>query len=74
MIGKSHLYDGQMNNYVFDVAGAFCEYGVPQSIADAWIMTNIVQGRCKDEKSKQNSIKSAYSSRDANSKYFEDYA
>lgn len=70
---QKSFVDGQMNNYVFDVAGAFCEYGVAQSIAESWIMTNIVNGNCKDEKSKQNSIKSAYTTRDANSKYFEDY-
>jgi hypothetical protein len=70
---QKSFVEGQMNNYVFDVAGAMCEYGVAQSIAETWIMTNIVNGNCKDEKSKLNSIKSAYSTRDENSKYFEDY-
>jgi hypothetical protein len=65
--------EGQMNNYVFDLAGAFCEYGVPQSMAENFIMNNIVAGNCKDEKAKLSSIKSAYSSRQPNSKYFEDY-
>ena len=71
---KKNFIEGQKNNYVFDLAGAFCEYGVAQSTAEAFIIKNIVQGNCKDEKSKLTAIRSAYKTRTPNSKYFEDYS
>ena len=70
---KKNFVEGEMNNYVFDLAGAMCEYGVSESAADQFIMAKIVEGKCKDEKSKQNTIRNAYKSRVANSKYFEDH-
>ena len=60
---KKDFVEGEMNNYVFDLAGAMCEYGVSESAADQYIMSEIVKGRCKDEKSKQNTIRNAYKSR-----------
>lgn len=71
---KKNFVDGQKNNYVFDLAGAFCEYGVAQSTAESFILKNIVEGNCKDEKSKLTAIRSAYKTRNPNSKYFEDYS
>lgn len=70
---KKSFVDGQKNNYVFDLAGAFCEYGVSQTNAENFIMNKIVRGNCKDEKGKLVAIKSAYRTRNPHSKYFEDY-
>ena len=35
---KKDFVEGEMNNYVFDLAGAMCEYGVSESAADQYIM------------------------------------
>lgn len=65
--------DGEKNNYIFDLAGQFCEYGVSQSTAEGYLYNNIIIGNCKDEKGKLNAIRSAYKIRSFGSKYFEDY-
>jgi len=64
---------GQRNNYVFDLAGAFCEYGVSQTYAESYLYNHIIAGECKDENAKMKAIRSAYKMRSFNSKYFEDY-
>jgi hypothetical protein len=70
--GKGFV-DGQKQNFIFDVAGAFCEYGISYETAESYLMHNFIQGNCQDEKSKINTIKSAYKKRSFGSKYFEDY-
>ena len=65
--------DGQKQQFIFDVAGAFCEYGISYNTAENYLMHHFIQGQCKDERSKINTIKSAYKKRHAHSKYFEDY-
>lgn len=65
--------DGEKNNYIFDLAGAFCEYGVSQSTAESYLYNNIIAGSCKDEQGKIKTIKSAYRKRNFDTKYFEDY-
>jgi hypothetical protein len=70
--GKDFI-DGQKQNFIFDIAGAFCEYGISYNTAENYLMYHFIQGQCNDEQGKINTIKSAYKKRQANSKYFEDY-
>lgn len=65
--------DGSKNNYIFDLAGAFCEYGISQSNAESYLYNNVIAGACSDEQAKMTAIKSAYRRRQFDSKYFEDY-
>lgn len=65
--------DGEKNNFIFDLAGQFCEYGVSQGTAESYIYNKYINGNCQDEKGKLNAIKSAYKIRAFGSKYFEDY-
>lgn len=64
--------DGERNNFIFNLAGAFCEYGVSQSTTEAHILNNIVFGKFSETETR-NAIKSAFKIRSFNSKYFEDY-
>lgn len=65
--------DGEKNNFIFDVAGAFCEYGINQTTTEGYLYNNFIAGACSDEKAKMITIKSAYKKRQFDSKYFEDY-
>lgn len=71
---KKDFIDGQKNNFVFDLAGAFCEYGINQMTAESFLYDNIIAGSCKDEQGKINSVRSAYKKRTLGIKYFEDYS
>lgn len=64
--------DGERNNFIFDLAGAFCEYGVSKYTAEGYIFNNVVIGDFSEIECK-NAIGSAYKKRSPNSKYFEDY-
>jgi len=63
---------GERNNYIFDLAGSFCEYGVTEYFAENYIFNNIVYGDFSELEMK-NAIKSAYKIRSFGTKYFEDY-
>jgi hypothetical protein len=69
--GKDFV-EGQRNAYIFDIAGAFCEYGVSKDYAEGYILNNIVHGDFTESEA-LNTIKSAYRTRQYKSKYFEDY-
>jgi len=64
--------EGERNAFVFDVASAFCEYGVDQTNAEYYIENNIIHGDFTSAEM-VNTIKSAYRSRQFNCKYFENY-
>lgn len=64
--------EGERNAFIFDVAGAFCEYGISQSTAENYILNNIVIGDFP-ERECLTAIASAYRTRQHNTKYFEDY-
>lgn len=64
--------DGERNSFIFDLAGAFCEYGVSKYMAEGYILNNVVIGDFSETEAK-NAIGSAYKKRSPNSKYFEDY-
>ena len=64
--------EGERNSYVFDLSGAFCEYGVSEATALGYILNNVVYGDFSEQEAK-NTIKSAYKRRSFNSKYFENY-
>jgi len=64
--------DGQRNSFIFDLAGAFCEYGINESTALGYIQNNVVYGDFTETETKT-TIKSAYKIRSFNSKYFENY-
>jgi len=69
---KKDFVDGERNNFIFDVAGSFCEYGISQSTAEGYILNNIVIGEFSDTET-ITTIKSAYKKRNFDSKYFENY-
>lgn len=64
--------EGQRNQHCFELASAFCEYGVSQVNAEGYIINNVVHGDFKESEAKQ-CIKSAYRTRNFGTKYFEDY-
>lgn len=65
--------EGERNNYVFDLAGAFCEYGVSESVATNHLSYEIDLGKDFTSNELGKCIKSAYKLRSFGSKYFEDY-
>lgn len=69
---KKDFVEGERNNFILDIAGAFCEYGISQSTAEGYILNNVVIGDFS-ERETLTTIKSAYRIRQFNSKYFEDY-
>jgi len=69
---KKDFIEGERNSFIFDLAGAFCEYGISESTAIGYIQNNIVYGNFSETETK-NTIKSAYKRRSFNSKYFENY-
>lgn len=64
--------EGERNSFIFDLAGAFCEYGINQSNAEGYILNNVVIGDFSENEAKT-TIKSAYKKRNFDSKYFEDF-
>lgn len=69
---KKDFREGERNSFIFDLAGAFCEYGISQSTAEGYILNNIVIGDFSDREA-ITTIKSAYKKRNFDSKFFEDY-
>lgn len=65
--------EGQRNEYVFDLAGAFCEYGVNEMTAISFINNHINTDKDFSDNEVKNAVKSAYKLRSFGSKYFEDY-
>lgn len=65
--------EGERNAFIFDLAGAFCEYGVSQTTAEGYILNNVVIGDFPEREAKT-AINSAYKTRRPNTKYFEDYS
>ena len=69
---KKDFREGERNAFVFDLAGAFCEYGVSESTATNYILNNVIIGDFSEVEAKT-TVKSAYKRRSFNSKFFEDY-
>lgn len=69
---RKDFQEGERNAYIFDLAGAFCEYGVSESTAVGYILNNVVIGDFSESEAKT-TIKSAYKRRAFNTKFFEDY-
>jgi hypothetical protein len=69
---KKGFVDGERNAFIFDLAGAFCEYGISEYTAEGYILTNVIDGDFTDSEAKT-TIKSAYRKRIFDSKFFEDY-
>ncbi len=69
---KKDFREGERNAFIFDLAGAFCEYGVSEYNAIGYILANVVIGEFTESEAKT-TIKSAYKRRQFGSKYFEDY-
>jgi hypothetical protein len=70
---KTEFTEGERNRHIFNLAGAFCEYGVSQSHAEFWILRNLVTGSSFSKKETLTAVNSAYRSRQPNTKFFEDY-
>jgi hypothetical protein len=69
---KKDFREGERNSFIFDLAGAFCEYGINQSYAEGYILNNVVYGNFSEQEAKT-TIRSAYKKRSFGIKYFEDY-
>jgi hypothetical protein len=69
---KLDFVEGERNAFIFNIAGAFCEYGINQSTAEGYIFNNVVIGDFSEVETKT-TIKSAYKKREFGSKYFEDW-
>lgn len=71
---KRDFNEGERNNFIFDLASMFSDYGVSQSFCEGYLLNNVIHGDFNEREAK-NTIKSAYRSRKStfNSKYFEDY-
>jgi hypothetical protein len=69
---KKDFREGERNSFIFDLAGAFCEYGVNKSTAEGYILNNVVIGDFPESEAK-NAIGSAYKKRQFGIKYFENY-
>jgi len=70
---KRDFIEGERNQFIFDIAGAFCEYGINQDIAQGYILNNVVCGNFTESEAII-AIKSAYKRRKFDSRYFEDYS
>jgi len=70
---KKGFVEGSRNAFLFDLAGAFCEYGISQTTAEGYILNNVVIGKFSEEEA-VTAIKSAYKKRAFDSRYFEDYS
>jgi len=69
---KKDFREGERNAFIFDLAGAFCEYGISENTALNYIFNNVVIGDFSENETKI-TIKSAYKRRSFNCKFFEDY-
>jgi len=69
---KRDFVEGERNAFIFDLAGAFCEYGISEYTAEGYISNNIIDGDFSAAETKT-TIKSAYRKRTFDSKFFEDY-
>ena len=72
---KGSFSNGQRNEFIFSVAGMFCEFGIQESTALNYIKSNVAVGDFKDfsESEINASVKNAYRRRSFNSRFFEDY-
>lgn len=69
---KKDFVEGERNNFIFDVAGAFCEYGVSESTAIGYIQNNIVHGSFSEQET-ITTVKNVYRKRQFGVRFFEDY-
>lgn len=69
---KKDFVKGERNNFIFDIAGALCEFGVSENTAIGYILNNIVIGDFSEDEAKT-TIKNVYRKRQFGSKIFEDY-
>jgi len=69
---KKDFREGERNAFIFDLSGAFCEYGVTETTAFNYILNNVVIGDFSEVETKT-TIKSAYRKRQFGCKFFEDY-
>lgn len=69
---KKDFKEGERNNYLFDIAGAFCEFGINESKAESYILSNIINGDFSHNEAKT-TTRSAYKKRQFGIKYFEDF-
>jgi hypothetical protein len=69
---KKDFVEGERNSFIFDIAGAFCEFGISESTAVGYILNNVVIGEFSESEAKT-TIKNVYKKRSFNSRFFEDY-
>lgn len=65
--------EGQRNQYIFALAGAFCEYGVNQYKAEEYIINYVLTADDFSEREARTTVKNAYKQRVHGSKFFEDW-
>lgn len=62
---------GQRNSYIYDIAGAFCEFGISQETTYSYIRQNIINDDFEDKRLR-NTIANSFRNRVPNSRVFED--
>jgi hypothetical protein len=67
-----NFVEGERNNYIFDLAGAFCEYGVDEMYAKEFILNHVATDPDFTEHEVNMTVKSAYKRRSFGIRYFED--
>jgi hypothetical protein len=72
---KKTFTEGQRNDFVFGLAGVFCEFGVSESTAIAYIKNNVAVGDLSGftQKEIDSSVKNAYKKRNFGVRFFEDW-
>ena len=69
---KKDFVEGERNNFIFDIAGAFCEFGISQNTTIGYIQNNVVIGDFS-QKEVETTIKNVYKKRAFSSRFFENY-
>ena len=69
---QNRFEDGSRNNFIFEIACCFCDYGITQDVAEYHINSKYVTGTSFSHAEMLTTIKSAYRKSQFNSKYFED--
>jgi len=69
---KNKFAEGSRNQFIFEVACCFCDYGISQDVAEHHIHSKYIAGSSFSHAEMLSAIKSAYRKSQFNSKYFED--
>lgn len=64
--------EGQRNTHIYNIAGVFCEFGITERTAEAYIISEVLDNTFSEKEAKM-TIRNAYRQRQFKSRFFEDY-